>query len=61
VTRLNEQSRALKVFLRDHILILDGAVVMMLQKLHLTTSDFGGFALEGYNGNLIRTHTIRRR
>ena len=44
---------ALKDLLRQKILILDGAMGTMLQKMNLTAADFGGPALEGCNENLI--------
>ncbi|HMU74988.1 MAG TPA: homocysteine S-methyltransferase family protein, partial [Elusimicrobiota bacterium] len=39
--------------IREKILILDGAMGTMLQKMNLTAADFGGPALEGCNENLI--------
>lgn len=41
--------------LRDHILILDGAMGTMLQNANLTAEDFGGEELEGCNENLVLT------
>lgn len=52
---LRESARALREFLAERILVLDGAMGTMLQQRHLTAEDFGGAALEGCNENLVRT------
>ena len=52
---LKESARALREFLAERLLVLDGAMGTMLQQRHLTAEDFGGAALEGCNENLVRT------
>jgi 5-methyltetrahydrofolate--homocysteine methyltransferase len=52
---LTESAKALREFLSQRILVLDGAMGTMLQQRHLTAEDFGGAALEGCNENLVRT------
>ena len=52
---LIQQGLALREFLRERILVLDGAMGTMLQQVHLTAADFGGAHLEGCNENLVAT------
>jgi len=52
---LNESTKALRELLSQRILVLDGAMGTMLQQRNLTSTDFGGPALEGCNENLVRT------
>jgi 5-methyltetrahydrofolate--homocysteine methyltransferase len=50
-----ETRQALGELLRARILVLDGAMGTMLQQRNLSSTDFGGPALEGCNENLVRT------
>ena len=52
---LKESARALRELLSERILVLDGAMGTMLQRRHLTPTDFGGPTLDGCNENLVRT------
>jgi 5-methyltetrahydrofolate--homocysteine methyltransferase len=52
---LIQQGLALREFLRERILVLDGAMGTMLQQENLTAEDFGGPQLEGCNENLVIT------
>jgi 5-methyltetrahydrofolate--homocysteine methyltransferase len=52
---LKESEKALREFLTERILVLDGAMGTMLQQRDLTATDFGGASLEGCNENLVRT------
>src|SRR5271156_3975199 len=52
---LIQQGLALREFLRERILVLDGAMGTMLQQENLTAADFGGPQLEGCNENLVIT------
>ncbi len=46
---------AFRELLRQHILVVDGAMGTQLQAAGLTAGDFGGPELEGCNENLVRT------
>ncbi len=49
------RSQALKARLKNHILVLDGAMGTAIQARNLTAEDFGGAELEGCNENLVLT------
>lgn len=48
-----ERSLLLKERLKNHLLVLDGAMGTALQDLNLTASDFGGFQFDGCNEHLV--------
>lgn len=50
-----ERIQNLKNRLKDHILVLDGAMGTGIQAVELTADDFGGEDLEGCNENLVLT------
>jgi 5-methyltetrahydrofolate--homocysteine methyltransferase len=50
-----ERLAALREFLRERILVVDGAMGTAIQARGLTAADFGGPELEGCNENLVRT------
>jgi 5-methyltetrahydrofolate--homocysteine methyltransferase len=43
----------LELLLQEKILVLDGAMGTMLQKMNLSAADFGGEKLEGCNEHLL--------
>jgi 5-methyltetrahydrofolate--homocysteine methyltransferase len=55
MTSLEERQQALTHILDERVLILDGAMGTMLQRLDPTAADFGSAALENCNENLLRT------
>jgi 5-methyltetrahydrofolate--homocysteine methyltransferase len=55
MTHLEERHQALREALNSRIVVLDGAMGTMLQRANLSAADFGGYALEGCNENLVRT------
>jgi 5-methyltetrahydrofolate--homocysteine methyltransferase len=52
---IEERRQALTDILEQRVLVLDGAMGTMLQRLNPTAADFGGPALENCNENLLRT------
>lgn len=50
-----ERSLLLKHRLKNHLLVLDGAMGTAIQDLNLTAADFGGAQFDGCNENLVLT------
>ena len=55
MTSFEERRKALTDILEQRVLVLDGAMGTMLQRLNPTAADFGGPALENCNENLLHT------
>jgi 5-methyltetrahydrofolate--homocysteine methyltransferase len=55
MTSFEERRKALTDILEQRVLVLDGAMGTMLQRLNPTAADFGGLAIENCNENLLHT------